>query len=369
MKLRLHPSIENLVPYKPGKPIGETQREFSLSKVIKLASNENPLGLSAKVKEALTEALTDLHRYPDPTCYELLQDVAMAWKVPTDRISFSNGSDEFLDHLTNVLCESGEKVVTSESAFVAYEVAANSHRLNVLKTPVLSGYRFDLAAMESAAREDASIRIAFVANPNNPTGTYVNAQEMRRFLTATAKIPNFFVVVDEAYNEFVRAQDFASVLPWTQEFDHLIVLKTFSKVFALAGLRIGAMIAHPSVIEIYNRVRKPFNVNSFAQVAARVALKDSECIAKTQQVTWAGLDYFYDELGKLNLPFVRSEGNFVFFDSQRPAAEFNKALLKEGVILRPLLNYGFPTQFRMSVGLPEENAYAIEKIRKVLTAK
>ena len=209
------------------------------------------------------------------------------------------------------------------------------------------------------------IRIIFIPNPNNPTGEYLNATFIKNFLD-TLKNEEVMVVFDEAYNEFVRAKDYLSSMSLHSQYNNVVVLRTFSKAYGLAGFRVGAMIAPEETIEVFNRVRKPFNVNEMAQVALVAALQDDDFMRKTQEITWKGLDYFYKKLQQLGLSFLRSEGNFVLFDTERDSSLVFEALLKKGIILRPVKNYRLPTHLRMSVGLPEENEAAIKALEEVL---
>jgi histidinol-phosphate aminotransferase len=258
--------------------------------------------------------------------------------------------------------------LTSQAAFSAYEISAQANRAKVHTVPLKSGYKFDLKAMADYffAHPEAQIRLIFIANPNNPTGTYATREEVAEFLAQLGNRDDVLIVFDEAYNEFVRAKDYANADEFMRKYSNVIALRTFSKIYGLAGLRLGAMVAPPEVIEIFNRVRKPFNVNDLAQVAAIAALQDSEFIAASQQIVWKGLDYFYEKLQKMGLPFIESQGNFVMFDTLRDAAQVNEALLRKGIILRPIKNYGFPTQLRLSVGLEEENILAMKALEEVL---
>jgi histidinol-phosphate aminotransferase len=366
--VKVSPEIVSLVPYKPGKPISETQREYGLTKVIKLASNENPLGPSPKAVAAIKNLLQQQHRYPDPTAYDLLQVVSKKWNFPTTRLGFGNGSDELIDILVRIYCEPGDGILTSDAAFSAYEISAQANRAKVHKVPLKEGFRFDVAAMANYffAHPEAKIRLIFIANPNNPTGTYVNREELTAFLDKLGNRDDVLIVFDEAYNEFVRAKDYANADEFMRKYKNVIALRTFSKIYGLAGLRLGAMVAPTEVIEIFNRVRKPFNVNDLAQVAAVAALQDHEFIAASQQTVWKGLDYFYEKLQKMRLPFIESQGNFVMFDTLRDAAQVNEALLRKGIIMRPIKNYGFPTELRLSVGLEEENTAAMKALEEVL---
>lgn len=368
--MKVSPEIVSLIPYKPGKPISETQREYGLTKVIKLASNENPLGPSPKAVAAIKNLLQQLHRYPDPTAYDLLQMLSKKWNFPVQQVGLGNGSDELIDILVRIYCEPGDGVLTSQSAFSAYEISAQANRAKVHTVPFKSGYKFDLRAMADYffAHPEAKIRLIFIANPNNPTGTYVPRAEVEEFLSRLGNREDVLVVFDEAYNEFVRAKDYANADEFIRKYKNVIALRTFSKIFGLAGLRLGAMVAPEEVIEIFNRVRKPFNVNDLAQVAAVAALQDSEFIAASQQIVWKGLDYFYEKLQKMGLPYIESQGNFVMFDTLRDAAQVNEALLRKGIIMRPIKNYGFSTHLRLSVGLEEENLAAMTALEEVLKA-
>ena len=367
--MKVSEEILKLTPYKPGKPISETQREYGISDVIKLASNENPLGISDKVKKVLIDAISQTHRYPDASCFELVQKISETWKVPRERIAVGNGSDELIDLLVRIYCEPRESILTSEAAFVAYSVRAGSSRVHVQRTPLTADFRFDLKAMADHLRqnrESQKIRLVFIANPNNPTGSYNTKAEVETFLKEFGNSDDVLIVFDEAYTEFVRAKDYQSAQTYMSTYKNIVVLKTLSKIYGLAGLRVGVMLAPPETIDLVNRVRTPFNVNEFAQAAAIAALDDYDFIKRTCEATWQGLDYFYQELKKMGLPYIESQGNFVMFDTLRDVGEVNESLLRRGVILRPIQNYGFQTQLRLSVGLPHENQRAIQALREVM---
>jgi histidinol-phosphate aminotransferase len=366
--VKVSPEIVNLVPYKPGKPISETQREYGLTKVIKLASNENALGPSPKALAAVRKFLDQQHRYPDPGAYELIQTLSKKWSFPAECLGVGNGSDELIDLLIRIYCEAGEGILTSQAAFSAYEISARTNRARPYTVPMTKDFKFDLEAMADYffAHPEKKIRLIFIANPNNPTGSYVNKFEVDRFLKRLGNRDDVLIVFDEAYNEFVRAKDYANADQLLREYSNVVALRTFSKVYGLAGFRVGAMVAPKEVIEIFNRVRKPFNVNDLAQVAAVAALQDLDYIAASQQTVWKGLDYFYEKLQKMKLPFVESQGNFVMFDTLRDAEAVNEALLRRGIILRPIKNYGFPHHLRLSVGLEEENVAAMAALETVL---
>lgn len=363
--MKVPPEIASLIPYQPGKPISETKREYGLAEVIKLASNESPLGPSPRVVEAIQRALPELHRYPDGACFEMRQALSKYFAVPPDWLIFGNGSDELVDMLEQIYVRPGESVLTSAGAFSAYEISAKSVCARAIHTPLTSDLRFDLRAMTAALKSDPSIRIVFLPNPNNPTGTYFSAREFDEFMADASK-RDIFVVLDEAYVEFVRAKDYPDGRVYQKKFSNILLLRTMSKVFGMAGSRVGILIAPPEVVDMVNRIRKPFNINSLAQVAACAAIEDRDYIERLKRLTWEGLDYFYAELKKMGLAFCPSEGNFVLFDTGRDASAVFESLLREGVILRPVKGYGFPRHLRMSVGLPSENEAAIRALRKVL---
>lgn len=367
--MKVSESILNMVPYKPGKPISEAQREYGLSQVYKLASNENPLGPSPKALATVQQALKSQHLYPDPTQYALLQAYSNEWKVKSQQLVAGNGSDELIDLLCRIYCEPDDSILTSQAAFAAYEVSAASSRIRVCKTALTSDYRYDLPAMSEyflKNHQKENIRLIFIAHPNNPTGTYNTKKEVDEFLAILGNRDDVLIVFDEAYTEFVRAKDYAPALDYFHQYTNVIVLRTLSKIYGLAGFRIGLMIAPEAVIEVVNRVRKPFNVNDLAQVAAIAALQDKEFVEASQRLTWKGLDYFYDSLKKLGLPYIESQGNFVMFDTLGKASEMNEALLRRGIIMRPIGNYGFPNHLRLSVGLENENQAAMKALEEVL---
>lgn len=366
--MKVSPEILNMTPYKAGKPISETQREFGLKTVYKLASNENPLGPSPKALAAVRAALDRQHLYPDPSAYDLLSVLQRVWKIPRENLSLGNGSDEIIDLLCRIYCEPHDSVLTSQAAFQAYQVSADANRLRLRQTPLTPDWRFDLKAMADhfLSHPEQNIRLIFVANPNNPTGTYNTRAELEEFFARVGGRDDVLLVFDEAYNEFVRADDYASTMEYFGKVSNLVVLRTFSKTYGLAGFRVGGLVAPTSVIDLYNRVRKPFNVNDLAQVAAAAAVEDHEFIDKSRRIAWDGVDYFSKELTRLGLKFLPSQGNFVLFDTERDSLKVYEALLRKGIILRPVLNYQLPRHLRMSTGLPEENRAAVKALEEVL---
>jgi histidinol-phosphate aminotransferase len=367
--MKVSEEILKMIAYKPGKPISETQREFGVTEVYKLASNENPLGMSPKAKAAIAQSIDNAFRYPDPSCFELISKISKIWNISRELISIGNGSDELIDLLVRIYCEPGEAILTSDAAFVAYSVRAAASRVRTIKVPMTHDYRTDVPAIAEYLRknrETEKVRLVFFPNPNNPTGTYIRDSEVQKFLEEFGHRDDLLIVFDEAYNEFVRASDYRSSQNYFGKFKAVVVLRTLSKAYGLAGMRVGVAIAPAETIELMNRVRTPFNVNELAQVAAIAAVDDLEFIKASQELTWKGLDYFYQELKRLKLPYIESQGNFVMFDTQRDVRKVDYALLKRGVILRPILNYGFSTHIRMSVGLENENKIAIQALEEVL---
>lgn len=366
MNWEVSKDIETLIPYVPGKPIEETKREMGLSHVVKLASNENALGPSPKVLEALKNALPEIHRYPDASGYQLTKKLSEKLQVRPESIVLGNGSNELIDLLIRVFCRPGEQILVAEKSFIAYSICAQAASVKVKSFPLEPGFKIPMRAIledikKGHKKED---KILFLPNPNNPTGTYFNSDELVALLEATQGRDNFMIVLDEAYNEFVRAKDYPDSLELSRKYPQLVILRTMAKVYGLAGLRLGYLVADPKICGYLHRVRNPFNVNSLAQVAAEAALDDTEYLAKAQKLVWDGLDYFYRELDSLGLSYVESQGNFLLFDLGRDSAEPTQYFLKNGLILRPLRGYGLPNHLRMSVGTAEENQYAVKILKQ-----
>lgn len=366
MNIEISEEIKNLEPYQPGKSLSEAQREYGVESFIKLASNECPLSPSSRVLEAIQKTSPDVNRYPDPSCFKLRQIAALYYRVKEEQFVFGNGSNELIDLLIRGFCRPGDSILTSEGAFIAYKICAQAMGVKTIFAPLKEGYKIDLEAF-SEQIEKAWIcpKIIFIPNPNNPTGSYVNQKEVQSFLSRWGQREDFLIVFDEAYTEFVRASDYPFHIQ-IEDYKNVVLLKTLSKVFALAGLRLGVMIAHPFVRDIMDRIRNPFNVNALAQVAATEALQDQSFLKQVQKLTWSGLDYFSQEMGAMGLDFIPSQANFIFFDTGKKAFQVNEDLLKRGVILRPVSNYGFPQHLRLSVGLENENKKAIEALKEVL---
>lgn len=358
MSLNVHPDIVSLSPYVPGKPIEELQRELGLSRVIKLASNENPIGPSPKALAALQHGNETLHRYPDGGAFRLREALADRWKVTSDQVILGNGSDEILGLLARTFLAPGDEAVMADQTFVIYKMEVTAAHGRPVIVP-LNRWRHDLSAMADAITERT--RLVFLCNPNNPTGTMVTADEVTRFMS---RVPAGVVVVfDEAYYEYVRSSEYPEALSYVKQGRNAIVLRTLSKIYGLAGLRIGYGMTTPEIANYLNRVRPPFNVNSPAQRAALAALADDEHVARSRAVNAAGMEFMNAELRSLGFKPIPSEANFLYFDSGRDGRQVFEALLREGVIVRHIEG----AMLRVTIGQDEENRVFIAALRRVLT--
>lgn len=358
MALHVHPDIQSLSPYVPGKPIDELQRELGLTQVIKLASNENPLGPSPKALAALVGAGDTLHRYPDGGAYRLRQAIADRWKVTSEHIILGNGSDEILGLLARTFLAPGDEAVMADHTFVIYKMEVTAAHGKPVVVP-LANWTHDLDAMARAVTPRT--RLLFVCNPNNPTGTMVSADTVNRLM---AQIPHDVIVVfDEAYIEYVRDPQFPDSIAYVNQGRNAIVLRTFSKIYGLAGLRIGYGVTTPEINNFLNRVRPPFNANSLAQRAALAALGDDEHVAKSRAVNAAGMEQLTNGLRALGFIPIPSQANFLYFDVKRDGRLIFDALLREGIIVRHIEG----TMLRVTIGQANENTAFLHALKKVLT--
>ncbi len=352
-------NIATLTPYIAGKPIEETKRELGLSEVIKLASNENPLGASPKAVAAMRKALATVNRYPDSGGFYLKKKLGERLKVAPGAIVLGNGSDELIDTLIKTFVEDDENIVTGDVTFLEYAIIARTNCRTVRQVP-LKEFRFDLEAM--ARTIDAKTKLVFIANPNNPTGTYVTKSELGKFL---GMIPRtVLVVLDEAYDLFIDVDDYASGMQYLDR--NVIVLKTFSKAYGLAGLRVGYAVGNPVLTAAMEKVRQPFNVNLLAQAAATAALDDERFLARTRKVVLEGKRSLAKALGAMGVRFVPSVANFILVDCGRDGVEVFKKMLKEGVIVRDMNQYGLKNFVRVTVGTPAENRRFVTAFKKVI---
>lgn len=367
--MKVHESIQKLVPYRPGRPISAVKKELGLTHVIKLASNENPLGPSPKAVAAVEAALKELNFYPDPGAQNLVSKLSHVLQVPTEQIVLGNGSDELFDQLIRIYCDPGQSILISKGAFSAYPISAGAARVKVIETDLAAGYQIDLEAFSKVLREQkksSQIRLVFIPNINNPTGLYLNKQTLCQFLDEWGQDPELYIVMDEAYHEFVRAKDYVSAMELRKAYPNVLVSRTFSKVYGLAGLRVGFLVGPSEVVDHINRIRKPFNVNHLAQVAAVAALEDQDFLKKTCELTWTELDRVTQALDKLGVEYLPSQGNFVMLNMARDVKTIENYFLQKGVIIRPVDNYGFKTWIRLSIGLPDENTTALKVLESAL---
>lgn len=356
------PGISALRPYTPGKPIDELERELGITDSIKLASNENPLGPSERVSAAVAAAMPALSRYPDGGGYRLRQALAKLHDVSMAQVTLGNGSNDVLDLIARVFLQPGAESLFSEHAFAVYPISSQAVGATLRVAPA-KDYGHDLDAMARLVNDRT--RVVWIANPNNPTGTWLAADELRGFIE---QLPaRVICVVDEAYFDYVDEADYPDTSKWLERFPNLIVTRTFSKAYGLAALRVGYGLSHPAVADLLNRVRQPFNVNSLAQVAALTALSDHVHLAAAISVNREGMEQLVAGVRQLGLGYIPSVGNFLTIDLGREAVVVDQALLREGVITRPIANYGLPNHLRVSIGLAHENERFLAALRQVLT--
>ena len=358
--------IAAIAPYQAGKPIEELAREYGLdpAKIVKLASNENPLGMPESARLAIMAAVSGLGRYPDPAGFDLKQAISTRYDVPQNWLTLGNGSNDILELVASTLLEPASAVVYAEHAFVVYRLATQARGARHIMVPA-KDYGHDLAAMLEAI--DQHTRLVFIANPNNPTGTYLPNAEIEAFLAALAARhgTRVTVVLDEAYNEFLEPELRVDSIGLVKRYANLIVSRSFSKAYGLAGLRVGFAVAQPALTDLLNRVRQPFNVNSLAQAAAIAALKDTAFQDKSFTVNRDGKIQLQQAFDTLGLEYVPSYANFVLV-RVGDASRINQELLKRGVIVRPVAGDGLPQWLRVSVGLQHENQQFIDALTEIL---
>jgi|SRR5437870_2725567 len=352
--------IRKLVPYQPGKPIEEVEREYGIANSIKLASNENPLGPSPKAVQAMRDKLEQLHLYPDGDCFYLKSALANKLGIDAERLIFGNGSNELLELAVRTFMRPGDEAVMAQQAFVVYQFVVQASG-GVGKIVPLRNFAHDLVAMGEAI--GPKTRIVFLANPNNPTGTIYRRDEWERFLQQVS--PDVLIVVDEAYFEYVRDPDYPDSLKYHDHGKTLLTLRTFSKLYGLAGLRIGYGLASKEIASLLHRVRQPFNVNAVAQWAALAALEDHDHVSRSLTVNRQGMEYLSKEVAQLGLEQVPSQANFILLRVGSGNGVYQQ-LLAQGIIVRPMAAYGLPEYVRVTVGTMEENQKFIDGLKKVI---
>ncbi|MBI3562300.1 MAG: histidinol-phosphate transaminase [Gammaproteobacteria bacterium] len=360
------PGVRQLQPYQPGKPIEELQRELGIREVIKLASNENPFGPSPKAIAALQTQLQQLSRYPDGNGFILKSALAQKFAVHTHQITLGNGSNDILEFVARTFVQPGDEVVFSQHAFAVYPIVTQAVGGKAVVVAARD-YAHDLPAMAKAVT--VRTRVIFIANPNNPTGTWFDRDALEQFMQS---IPSrVIVVLDEAYFEYasypaMQADNFPDGMGYLPRFPNLVVSRTFSKVYGLAGLRVGFALSHPGIADLLNRVRQPFNLNSLALYAATAALSDQEHIDKSVSHNARAMRLYEQTLAALQLKFIPSVGNFIAIDMGRMAAPLYDALLRLGVIVRPVASYAMPNHLRVTLGTDHENQVFFRALTQVL---
>ncbi|MFC1828531.1 histidinol-phosphate transaminase [Thermodesulfobacteriota bacterium] len=361
MKLSVPEYIYSIKPYKPGKPLEELEREYGISDSIKLASNENPLGPSPLAVKAIQRTVGKLHRYPDGSGHDLINKLAGHLSVSPENIVLGNGSDEIIEMLTCALLQTDDEAILPQPSFLMYDILVRRAGAKPVQVP-LSSRSIDLKKMKS--RITPATRMIFLCNPNNPTGTIFLKAEFESFLNS---IPDgVVVVIDEAYIEFVRDPECANGIDYLDDNRAVVTLRTFSKAYGLAGLRIGFGIMPAEIAGLLNRVRLPFNANSLALVGAAAALKDDVFLKTTQHLIHEGLDFLWSSLEQMGIKYFPSQSNFFLIDVKKDADDVFEKMLQQGVIVRSMTSYGYPEYIRINVGLHDENVRFIEALKKIL---
>lgn len=354
--------IRSIAPYLPGKPISELAREMNLDEasIVKLASNENPLGIGPKAQAAIVAAMNDIARYPDGNGFALKSKISRQFGVGLNQIILGNGSNDILDMIARAFLSRGTSSVYSQYCFAVYPLATQAVGAEGITVKAVD-YGHDLEAMRLAIRPDT--RVVWIANPNNPTGTLCRPGDLVEFFELAPK--DVLIVLDEAYTEYLDAAQRPDVRSWLQQFPNLVVVRTLSKAYGLAGLRVGFALCQPDVADMINRVRQPFNVNSLALAAAEAALDDLDFLRATVALNKAGMQQLTEAFSRLGLSYIRSYGNFVTFHCG-DAKALNQFMLERGVIVRPVANYGMVDSLRVSIGTETENARFIEVLTEAM---
>lgn len=356
--LKPKPGVDTIQPYQGGKPIEEVQRELGIADIIKLASNENPLGPSPLAVQAIAESASQVHLYPDSNAYYLKKELAARIGISPDHLILGNGSNDVLQLVAEAYIAPGDEVIYAAGAFVVYSLVTKLCGATAVVVPMVNDTH-DLIDMAGAITDKT--KVIFIANPNNPTGTMVTAAETAGFIE---RVPDdVLVVFDEAYYEYVARSDYPQTLPYVLKGRNFVITRTFSKIYGLAGLRIGYGIAPPGLVETLNRIRQPFNCSLVGQAAARAALKDTDHVKESQRSNAAGKAFLYRAFNDMGLRYIETEGNFIMLYVEPSGAEITDALLKQGVIVRPMSGYGYPNAVRVTIGTQQENERFIRAVR------
>ncbi|MFC0309252.1 histidinol-phosphate transaminase [Gallibacterium trehalosifermentans] len=356
-----NPGVKQLSPYQAGKPTEELERELGIHNIVKLASNENPFGLSESAKQAILAELNQLTRYPDSNGFYFKQAVAQKFNLDPAQITLGNGSNDLLELIAHTFVSEGDEVIFSQYAFIVYPLVTQAINAKAVVIPA-KNWGHDLGAF--LAHITNKTKLIYIANPNNPTGTFLTTDEIEQFL---AKVPaNIIVVLDEAYTEFTNEQERVPSFALQQKYANLVVCRTLSKAYGLAGLRIGYAVSNPEIADLFNRVRQPFNCNSLALAAATAVINDEAFLQKVAENNHQGMQQLINFFEQQGLDYIPSKGNFITVDLKQPAQPIYNALLHKGVIVRPIAGYGMPNHLRVSIGLPEENQAFINALTEVL---
>lgn len=355
----VHPFLLSLKPYVPGKPIAETQRELGLSHIIKLASNENPLGSSPHVSAALKHELHDLARYPDGNAFLLKDALSEHWQIQPNQLLIGNGSEEVLRDIMQTFVWDDYEIIVPAYSFIAYKILAKGKGLVIQEVP-RKDFQIDLDAILQAIT--AKTRLIILDNPSNPCGTYIDSNKLNAFLRAVPE--NILVVLDEAYHEYMLAKDYAQTIPWLKQFPNIIITRTFSKVYGLAGLRVGYGMTSPEIVSLVNRVRLPFNVNHLGQIAAIHALQDQGFVSESIEINEAGKKQYEAGFKALGLTYQPSSCNFIRVNLRAFGPDIYQKLLQQGIIVRPLAPYGLDDEYRITIGLKDENEACLRALEK-----
>ncbi len=362
MKTRVaRSSILEIKPYLPGKPIEEVKRELGVKQVVKLASNECPVGPSPKVVRAITQAIKGLNRYPDGGCFHLRQELSRRLKVKPNQLIFGNGSDEIIVMVIRAFVREDDEVIVAQPSFLIYEIASQIAGAKIRSIP-LKDFYYDLEGMRKAVK--TKTKVLFIGNPDNPASTYLTHNQLRDFLNELPK--DVVVIIDEAYFEFVENSDYPDSIKLLQSYSNLVITRTFSKMYGLAGLRIGYGIAHADMIDILNRIREPFNVNSLAQAAALSCLKDGAYYRRVLQSIRTEKKALYRQFKVMGLSYIEGVTNFILLNVNKNSTEVSQGLLKRGVIVRDMDFWGLKNYIRVSIGTPKENQKFIRALKEVL---
>jgi histidinol-phosphate aminotransferase len=370
--LKIPSFVQELKPYVAGKSIEETVREYGLKKVVKLASNENPLGPSKKALAAIRSALKNLALYPDPMGYRLRHALAKKEGVSFDEVVLGNGSNELMELAFHAYSVPGDRMVAGVGVFAAFPISAKIHGIDTTFVPTTADHRFDLVRMLQAVKDDDKVKWVALPNPNNPTGTYNVDDELEPFLEGVLKVRDgsVQVILDYAYWEYVSLKEMSNPVRWFKKYPNVIVLKTFSKIYGLGGLRLGYGMFHSEFAQYVQKVRLPFNVSSLALEAGQAAITDRAFVKKTLSMNKKGMKQMSQELKRLGFSFVPSQGNFLMVNVQErlglSGVEFFNLCLKKGLIIRPVANYGLPDFIRITIGTAEENHFAVRVMQKVI---